>query len=168
MAPDAKSRRRTGSVTTKGRTRGPRRTLAIAAFVAVAGAFGYLIYGGIGDNLVYFLSPKELLAKGTAAYDVPVRLGGQVVPGSVQWNADRLELRFRVTDGAEQVSVRSKGAPPQMFRDGMGVVVEGRYRRGGEFESHNLMVKHSNEYRAPKPGEQPHELYKTLVPGGGP
>jgi cytochrome c-type biogenesis protein CcmE len=49
----------------------------------------------------------------------------------------------------------------------MGVVVEGRYRRGGEFESHNLMVKHSNEYRAPKPGEQPHELYKTLVPGSG-
>ena len=145
-----------------------RRAVGGAALAAVLGAFAYLLYGGIGDNLVYFLSPKELLAKGTAAYDVPVRLGGQVVPGSVQWNAERLELRFRVTDGAEQVSVRSKGAPPQMFRDGIGVVVEGRYRRGGEFESHNLMVKHSNEYRAPKPGEQPHELYKTLVPGGGP
>ena len=144
-----------------------RRGMALGGLVAVVGAFGYLLYGGIGDNLVYFLSPKELLAKGTAAYDVPVRLGGQVVPGSVQWNEQRLELRFRVTDGAEQVRVRSKGAPPQMFRDGIGVVVEGRYRRGGEFESHNLMVKHSNEYRAPKPGEQPHELYKTLVPGGG-
>jgi cytochrome c-type biogenesis protein CcmE len=155
------------SVTTRLRTRGPRRALAIGGLVAVVGAFGYLIYGGIGENLVYFLSPRELLAKGTAAYDVPVRLGGQVVPGSVQWNADRLELRFRVTDGAEQVSVRSTGAPPQMFRDGIGVVVEGRYRRGGEFESHNLMVKHSNEYRAPKPGEAPHELYKTLVPGRG-
>jgi cytochrome c-type biogenesis protein CcmE len=147
---------------------GRRRVLALGALGAVVGAFGYLIYGGIGENLVYFLSPQELLAKGTAAYDVPVRLGGQVVPGSVQWNPQRLELRFRVTDGAEQVSVRSTGAPPQMFRDGIGVVVEGRYRRGGEFESHNLMVKHSNEYRAPKPGEQPHELYKTLVPGGGP
>jgi cytochrome c-type biogenesis protein CcmE len=154
-------------VTTGARNRGTRRALATGGLVAVVGAFGYLIYGGIGDNLVYFLSPKELLAKGTAAYDVPVRLGGQVVPGSVQWNADRLELRFRVTDGAEQVSVRSKGAPPQMFRDGIGVVVEGRYRRGGEFESHNLMVKHSNEYRAPKPGEAPHDLYKTLVPGSG-
>jgi cytochrome c-type biogenesis protein CcmE len=150
-------------VTTGARGRGRRRALAIGAFAAVLGAFGYLIYGGIGENLVYFLSPKELLAKGTAAYDVPVRLGGQVVPGSVQWNADRLELRFHVTDGAAQVSVRSKGAPPQMFRDGIGVVVEGRYRRDGAFESHNLMVKHSNEYRAPKPGEQPHELYKTLV-----
>lgn len=149
--------------------RGTRaRVAAIAAIGAVAAAFAYLLYGGIGENLVYFLSPNELLAKGAAAYDVPVRLGGQVLPGSVQWNADRLELRFRVTDGGQQVRVRSKGAPPQMFRDGIGVVVEGRYRRDGEFESHNLMVKHSNEYRAPKPGEQPHELYKTLVPTSQP
>jgi cytochrome c-type biogenesis protein CcmE len=168
MASRASSDRRRASVTAPLRKRSTRRALALGGLVAVVGAFGYLIYGGIGENLVYFLSPKELLAKGTAAYDVPVRLGGQVVPGSVQWNADRLELRFRVTDGAEQVSVRSTGAPPQMFRDGIGVVVEGRYRRGGEFESHNLMVKHSNEYRAPKPGEAPHELYKTLVPGRGP
>jgi cytochrome c-type biogenesis protein CcmE len=144
-----------------------RRTIAIAALAAVLGAFAYLIYGGIDENLVYFWSPQELLAKGADAYDRPVRLGGQVVPGSVHWDAERLELRFRVTDGAQQVSVRSRGAPPQMFRDGIGVVVEGRYRRGGEFESHNLMVKHSNEYRAPKPGEQPHELYKTLIRGGG-
>jgi cytochrome c-type biogenesis protein CcmE len=49
-----------------------------------------------------------------------------------------------------------------MFRDGMGVVVEGRYRRGGEFESHNLMVKHSNEYRPPKAGEHPAEYYRQL------
>ncbi|MFN2563997.1 MAG: cytochrome c maturation protein CcmE [Gemmatimonadaceae bacterium] len=145
-----------------------RRAVAVGALVAVAGAFAYLLIGGIGENLVYFLSPGELLARGTAAYDRPVRLGGQVVPGSVQWDADRLELRFGVTDGTQQISVRSKGAPPQMFRDGIGVVVEGHYRRGGEFESHNLMVKHSNEYRAPKPGEQPHELYKTLIRGNRP
>ena len=148
-----------------GRETSPHRRLAAAAAIgAVVVAFAYLLYGGIGENLVYFLSPNELLAKGGAAYDVPVRLGGQVLPGSVEWNADRLELRFTVTDGAKQVRVRSKGAPPQMFRDSIGVVVEGRYRRDGEFESHNLMVKHSNEYRAPKPGERPHELYKTLVP----
>jgi cytochrome c-type biogenesis protein CcmE len=155
-------------MTTDARRRRDRRLFAAGGLAAVVAAFAYLLYGGIGENLVYFLSPKELLAKGTAAYDVPVRLGGQVVPGSVNWDADRLELRFRVTDGTEQVHVRSRGAPPQMFRDGIGVVVEGRYRRGGEFESHNLMVKHSNEYRAPKPGEQPHELYKTLVPGNRP
>ena len=144
------------------------RALAVVALAAVIGAFAYLLYGGIGENLVYFLSPKELLARGTAAYDVPVRLGGQVVPGSVRWNADLLELRFRVTDGTEQVSVRSKGAPPQMFRDGIGVVVGGQSCGGGDFESHNLRVKHSKEYRPPKPGEQPHVLYKARVPGKQP
>ena len=149
------------------RDRTRRRAIAALGLAAVVGAFAYLLYGGIGKNLVYFLSPQELLAKGGRAYDVPVRLGGQVVPGSVRWDADRLDLRFVVTDGIKQVRVRSKGAPPQMFRDGIGVVVEGRYRRDGEFESHNLMVKHSNEYRPPKPGEQPHDLYKTLLSGDG-
>jgi cytochrome c-type biogenesis protein CcmE len=50
-----------------------------------------------------------------------------------------------------------------MFRDGMGVVVEGRVGQGGVFQATNLMVKHSNEYRAPKPGEEAHEKYKTLI-----
>ena len=59
--------------------------------------------------------------------------------------------------------VRSTGAPPQMFRDGMGVIVEGRVGSAGVFEASNLMVKHSNEYRAPKPGEEAHEKYKELI-----
>ena len=54
-----------------------------------------------------------------------------------------------------------------MFRDGMGVVVEGRYLASGVFHCTNLMVKHSNEYRAPKPGESPQEAYKTLIKGAG-
>ena len=59
----------------------------------------------------------------------PVRLGGQVKPGSVKWDDKTLDLRFEVTDGMAEVAVHSKGAPPQMFRDGMGVVLEGRYGR---------------------------------------
>jgi cytochrome c-type biogenesis protein CcmE len=132
----------------------------------ILGTFGYLLYGGVEQNLVYFLTPKELLAKGSSAYDAPVRLGGQVVPGSVQWNAQALDLRFKLTDGAgAEVAVHSKGAPPQMFRDGMGVVVEGRYSRDHVFQSTSLMVKHSEEYRAPKPGHKPGEMYKTLIEG---
>jgi len=104
-----------------------------------------------------------LLARGNNAYDVPIRLGGQVMPGSIQWNAEAIDLRFKVTDGERVIDVHSRGAPPQMFRDGIGVVVEGRYGRSGTFESTNLMVKHSNEYRAPKPGERPHDLYKSLL-----
>ena len=146
-----------------------RKPLAIAAIVILAGAFGYLAYGGVEDNLVYFLTPSELMAKGDKAIDRPVRLGGQVVPGSVQWNAEALDLRFRVTDGTKEVLVHSTGAPPQMFRAGIGVVVEGQHRRSGVFESHSLMVKHSNEYRAPMPGDSAHpaRLDKTLIRSSG-
>jgi cytochrome c-type biogenesis protein CcmE len=86
-----------------------------------------------------------------------------VTPGSVQWNAEALDLRFRLTDGTEEVVVHSSGAPPQMFRDGIGVVVEGRMTSAGIFESDNLMVKHSNEYRAPPEGHAPEEVYRTLI-----
>ena len=146
-----------------------RKPLAIGAIAVLLGGFGYLAYGGVEENLVYFLTPSELVAKGDKAIDRPVRLGGQVVPGSVQWNADKLDLRFRVTDGTNEVLVHSTGAPPQMFRAGIGVVVEGRHDRSGVFKSHSLMVKHSNEYRAPTPGDSAHpaRLDKTLIRGSG-
>ena len=142
-----------------------RRVGFAVALAAIVGTFAYLVYGGIGENLVYFLTPEELVARGERAYDVPVRLGGQVVPGSVQWNAEAVDLRFAITDGAKTIPVHSSGAPPQMFRDGIGVVVEGRYHRGGAFESTSVMVKHSNEYRAPKHGEKPAEMYRSLTTG---
>ena len=145
-----------------------KRNWVIAALVVMAGVFGWLLFGGLEKNVVFFLTPKELLAKGTDGVGVAVRLGGQVKPGSVQWDAKTLDLRFTVTDGAREMAVRSTGAPPQMFRDGMGVIVEGRVGAGGVFEATNLMVKHSNEYRAPKPGEEAHEKYKTLIKQTGP
>lgn len=127
----------------------------------VAAALGYLLWGGIGRNLVYFLTPSELLAR-EAAVGTGVRLGGMVEAGSVRWDPDRTELRFRLTDGEESVEVLSYGAPPQMFTEGIGVVVEGVLRPGGVFESRNVMVKHSNEYRAPPPGQHPAEYYRRL------
>ena len=145
---------------------GRRRATLLVAVAIVLGAFGYLVFGGLEKNVVFFLTPQELLAKGTAGYDVPVRLGGQVMPGSVQWDAKALDLRFKVQDNAGGVVlVHSKGAPPQMFRDGMGVVVEGRYGRDGVFSSEQLMIRHSEEYRAPKAGEKPQEMYKSLMKG---
>jgi len=140
-----------------------RLGLIIAAVVILAG-FVYLITGGISSNLVYFLTPGELLAKGNDAFDTPIRLGGQVAPNSVKWDAEALDLRFTLQDAeGKQVEVHARKAPPQMFREGIGVVVEGRYLETGVFESSTLMVKHSNEYRAPEAGHDPEQMLKTLV-----
>jgi cytochrome c-type biogenesis protein CcmE len=139
------------------------RKWVLAGVGVILVVFAWLTFGGLEKNVVFFLTPQELLAKGDAGVGVPVRLGGQVKPGSMTWDAQTLDLRFTVTDGAREVQVHSTGAPPQMFRDGMGVIVEGRYGAGGVFEATSLMVKHSNEYRAPEPGEAAHEKYKTLI-----
>lgn len=146
-----------------GKGRSPWRPAPLLGVGVVVVAFGYLLYGGIGDNLVYYLTPQELAARGDAGYDTPVRLGGVVVPESVRWDADALDLRFRIGDGGTEMEVHSRGAPPQMFRDGIEVLVEGRLSQAGVFESTNLMVKHSNEYRAPEEGERPQDLYPDLL-----
>jgi cytochrome c-type biogenesis protein CcmE len=142
--------------------RGRSVGLIITAII-VLGGFGYLVYGGLGNNLVYFLTPAELLAKGDSVYEKPVRLGGQVVPGTVKWDPEELDLRFVLQDAKGRVDVHSTKAPPQMFREGQGVVVEGKLNRKGTFEATSLMVKHSNEYRAPHDAEKPEETYKTLI-----
>ncbi len=145
-----------------------KRAWVLGGAIVMLAVFAWLLLGGLEKNVVFFLTPQELLAKGADGIDVPVRLGGQVKPGSVKWDAQALDLRFTVTDGAREMQVHSTGAPPQMFRDGMGVIVEGRVGTGGVFEASNLLVKHSNEYRAPKPGEEAHEKYKTLIKQSSP
>lgn len=143
--------------------KGSRRGLIIAA-VVILGGIGYMLAGGISNNLVYFVTPTELIAKGDEAYDTPIRLAGQVAPSSVKWDAEALDLRFTMLDAdGTQIEVHARKAPPQMFREGIGVVVEGRYLQTGVFESTNLMVKHSNEYRAPEEGHDTKEMLKTLV-----
>jgi len=130
-----------------------RKRLAIVA-VGVAGAVLLLIMiGGIGDNLVYYWGPTELRAAGTQAYGATIRLGGLVARSSVRYVNDSSLLEFDVTDATTVVHVRSKGAAPQMFREGIGVVVEGTMTPTDYFESTRLMVKHGNDYQAPKDGE---------------
>jgi cytochrome c-type biogenesis protein CcmE len=145
-----------------------KRPWVLGGGVVIIAVFAWLLFGGLEKNVVFFLTPRELLAKGAEGVGVPVRLGGQVKPGSLKWDAKALDLRFTVTDGAREMQVHSTGAPPQMFREGMGVIVEGRVGAGGVFEATSLMVKHSNEYRAPKPGEEAHEKYKTLIKQSAP
>ncbi|HUH13522.1 MAG TPA: cytochrome c maturation protein CcmE [Longimicrobiales bacterium] len=144
-----------------------RRLVLAAGIITLLSSFGYLMWGGIGESLVYFLTPTELEAKGPAGYEVPVRLGGTVKAGTVEWDAKALDLRFWLTDGDKEVAVHAGAAPPQMFREGIGVIVEGRLQQDGVFQATSVMVKHSNEYRPPHEGERPDQLYKDLIREGG-
>lgn len=131
-----------------------RRVVTVVALAVVVGVLAFLAFGGLGENLVYYWSPSELLDSGDKALGATVRLGGLVAPGSVVRSEDGLTLRFAVTDGKAQVPISTKSVPPAMFREGIGVVVEGSLLENGEFETQRLLVKHDNEYRAPDDGEE--------------
>ena len=132
----------------------PRRSartkwFAIGALAAAAAAFLAIAIGGIGENLVYYWGPRELRAAGDKAVGATIRLGGQVAVGSVKPGDGVSDLEFDVTDGTSAVHVVSRGVPPQLFRDRIGVVVEGTMAKDGTFQGRRLMVSHDNKYRAP-------------------
>jgi cytochrome c-type biogenesis protein CcmE len=124
-----------------------RVALALGA-CALAGSLLYFVVGGIGNNLVYYWGPTEVLAAGPKAQGASIRLGGLVEKGSIV-KGEGSRMQFTVTDGKKSFPVRTASVPPQMFREGIGVVVEGTVASDGVFESHRLMVSHGNEYRAP-------------------
>ena len=128
-----------------------RRFMFLALGVAAIG-FGIIAASGINRNLVYYWTPTDLLNAGDKAYGATIRLGGMVAPGSIRNHTGVSGVEFDVKDGAKIVHVKSSGVPPQMFRENIGVVVEGTMARGGYFECSRLMVSHNNEYRAPKAG----------------
>ena len=125
------------------------RYFAIGALVVAGAAFLAITAGGIGENLVYYWGPTELRQAGDKAIGATIRLGGQVAKGSIAHKPGVSALEFDVVDGNASVHVKSDGVPPQMFREGIGVVVEGTLTRAGYFESKRLMVSHGNEYRSP-------------------
>jgi cytochrome c-type biogenesis protein CcmE len=117
--------------------------------LAVAGiAFLVIMAGGIGQNLVYYWGPTDLRGAGDKAVGAAIRLGGQVGEGSVVFGRGVSSLEFDVVDGKSSVHVKARGMPPQLFRDRIGVVVEGTMTKAGHFEGRKLMVSHDNEYRA--------------------
>ncbi|HEX6160502.1 MAG TPA: cytochrome c maturation protein CcmE [Thermoanaerobaculia bacterium] len=127
------------------------RLFMIGAFAVAAIAFGIIAASGINQNLVYYWTPTDLRANGEKAYGATIRLGGMVKAGTIR-QIGGSGVEFDVHDGPNTVHVRSQGAPPQMFRENIGVVVEGTMVKGGHFESNRLMVSHSNEYKAPEKG----------------
>lgn len=135
--------------------RNNKRWLAVLALVVAVAGFGLLTAGGIGENLVYYWGPSDIRSAGDQAVGATIRLGGQVAKGSIRQSAEGSLLEFSVTDGKAVVPVRSTGVPPQMFREDIGVVVEGTMTKDGVFECKRLMVSHGNEYRAPVDSEAP-------------
>lgn len=127
------------------------RLFMIGAFVVAGIAFAVIAASGINDNLVYYWTPTDLHANGQKAYGATIRLGGMVAPSSIQ-KLGGSAVAFDVHDGKSKVHVKTTTVPPQMFRENIGVVVEGTMVRGGYFQSNRLMVSHNNEYKAPEKG----------------
>lgn len=128
------------------------RLFMLGAFAVAVIAFAVIAVSGINQNLVYYWTPADLHKAGDKAYGATIRLGGMVAPGSIKSQAGTSAVEFDVKDATDIVHVKSSGAPPQMFRENIGVVVEGTMVRGGWFKSDRLMVSHNNQYRAPKAG----------------
>jgi cytochrome c-type biogenesis protein CcmE len=135
-----------------------RRKLAAGGAVILA-ALGYMVYAGVTQSAVYFVTPTELAAAPVAgkAY----RLGGMVAPGSVRWEPRTLDLSFTLTDGKTTVPVRHHGTAPDLFGENRGAVVEGHWTGDGYFKAGLILAKHSEEYKVPHDASDP--AYKTLL-----
>lgn len=127
------------------------RLLALAVLGVSLLLLGVLFVGNINGNLVYFLTPDEALEQRAEFTDGRrLQIGGLVAEGSVESDAGR--LRFVVVSGTEAdaaaVPVTYAGSPAQLFRAGIGVVLEGSWN-GDTFAADTMIVKHDEEYRAP-------------------
>lgn len=124
-----------------------RKTRFVAGGLVILAAIGYLVYAGVSQSVVYFVTPSELQAAPVAgkAY----RLGGMVQAGTLRWEPRSLALTFALSDGKATVPVKHKGTPPDLFAEGRGAVVEGVWTSEGYFRASLILAKHSEEYKAP-------------------
>ena len=138
-----------------------RLVLVSCAVLAVLIAV-LLAMWGLRGRASYFYTPAEVVA-GKAEQGRAVRLGGMVEKGSVQHQRDGVTIGFIVTDGAARTPVVFRGIPPELFREGSGVVAEGQLR-GGTFVADTILAKHDERYMPPQLGNQTaeHKAGKTL------
>jgi cytochrome c-type biogenesis protein CcmE len=120
------------------------RRFFIGGLIILA-ALAYIIYGGMQQAIVYFVTPTELKAKEPASGDKFLRMGGMVVKGSLKKDLQNLTYHFELTDGTTSFPVFFRGVPPDLFSEGKGAVVEGRIA-GGVFQASTIMAKHAEEY----------------------
>ena len=138
-------------------TRKGRRLALISAALAVIGAAAGLVLYALSDNIVFFYSHSDLVEKHVAP-GARLRIGGLVEPGSVVKSADE-RIEFAITDGARDVKVAYQGQPPDLFREGQGVVAEGVLAAPGLIRADTILAKHDERY-------MPREVVESLKKQG--
>jgi len=125
-----------------------KRIAMIALGLAALSAAGAFVLAAFRENLVFFFTPTQVEAKA-----VPVgrafRVGGMVVPGSVKRRADGVTVQFLVTDTAKDVPVVYRGILPDLFKEGKGVVTQGKLGDDGVFYASEVLAKHDENYMPP-------------------
>ena len=124
-------------------TRRQRRLALIGGALAVLTLAIALILNAMRDSIVFFSTPSEIATKNVVGKRF--RLGGMVRPGSVV-RGDHLQVRFEVTDGDRAVAVSYQGVLPDLFREGQGVVAEGKLDAAGVFAADTVLAKHDETY----------------------
>lgn len=123
-------------------TRRTNRLLITGIAALILGLAGWLMLNALRDNIVFFYSPGELTSQMKDGRQL--RLGGLVEEGSVQ--IDGLQARFVLTDGEGRTQIRFEGALPDLFREGQGIVADGRFQEDGEFVAESVLAKHDENY----------------------
>jgi cytochrome c-type biogenesis protein CcmE len=129
-----------------------KRFILIAIGLALLGLAVMLILNAFKSNMVFFYTPTQV-EKGEVPKDTGFRLGGLVVPDSLKREDDGLTVRFQITDTARTVSVTYKGILPDLFKEGKGVVAQGKLDAGGLFVASEVLAKHDENYMPPEAAE---------------
>jgi cytochrome c-type biogenesis protein CcmE len=126
-------------------TRKRRRLIAVLVGMGCLSVAATLVLSAFNENLVFFYSPSDIKAKGVPQGRL-LRIGGLVEEASVQREADGKTVDFRVTDGSNTVTVVYRGALPDLFREGQGIVVEGKLEGAGVIRADSVLAKHDENY----------------------
>jgi cytochrome c-type biogenesis protein CcmE len=129
-----------------------RRAIWIAAGLAALGLAATLVLNAFQSNLVFFFTPSQVAAH-EAPRDRAFRIGGLVEAGSVVRESDALTVRFRVTDTARTIPVVFTGILPDLFREGKGVVAQGKLGPDGTFRASEVLAKHDENSMPPEAAE---------------
>ncbi|MGI9479191.1 MAG: cytochrome c maturation protein CcmE [Hyphomicrobiaceae bacterium] len=129
-------------------TRKQRRATLIGGGVVVLGLAAILVLFAMRDSIVFFYTPSDL-AEQKLAKDQRFRLGGLVAEGSIK-RGSGTKVQFKVTDTIKTVPVVYDGILPDLFREGQGVVTEGRLDQSGTFQADSVLAKHDENYMPPE------------------